>query len=194
MGSVAMTNVVLIGDSIRRGYEPSVRAALAGAATFAAPLASGGTTDQVLSHIRPWALDRSPAVVHVNAGLHDLARDFDEHRPRVPLERYKQNVSAILMALLAPGGLRPIWATATPVNEAWHHERKSFDRLEADVQNYNTVAVSVARELDVTVNDLYAVVMSAGRDDLLLDDGVHFRPEGYALLGRAVAGAIRAAL
>jgi lysophospholipase L1-like esterase len=36
--------------------------------------------------------------------------------------------------------------------------------------------------------------MEAGRDRLLLDDGVHFTPKGYELLGKAVAKAIRTQL
>jgi lysophospholipase L1-like esterase len=35
------------------------------------------------------------------------------------------------------------------------------------------------------------MVMGAGRDDYLVQDGVHFSPEGYTLLGTAVAEVIR---
>lgn len=66
-----------------------------------------------------------------------------------------------------------------------------FDRFETDVGAYNAVAASIARELDIVVNDLFAVVTTYGRDDLLLPDGVHVKPEGYALLGRAVTHCTR---
>jgi len=35
------------------------------------------------------------------------------------------------------------------------------------------------------------VVMDAGRDEILTEDGVHFKPEGSEILGKAVATAIR---
>jgi lysophospholipase L1-like esterase len=76
------------------------------------------------------------------------------------------------------------------VNEVWHHARKPFDRFEADVRAYNAVAVGVARELGVPVNDLFARVMEAGRDPWLLPDGVHFTDAGYRRLGQAVAAKI----
>lgn len=84
-----------------------------------------------------------------------------------------------------------IWALTTPVNQEWHRKEKPFDRFEEDVRAYNGIAASIAQELDIVVNDLFSVVTMEGRDELLLPDGVHFKPQGYALLGRAVAGCIR---
>ena len=75
----------------------------------------------------------------------------------------------------------------TPVNEIWHHERKGFDRLEADVAAYNAVALKVADDFAIPVNDLFGIITGAGRDSCLTPDGVHFTPEGCALLGKAVA-------
>jgi lysophospholipase L1-like esterase len=84
-----------------------------------------------------------------------------------------------------------IWATTTPVNERWHHARKGFDRSEDDVIAYNERAWSAATRFGVPIDDLYGVVMRAGRDEYLQEDGVHFTAAGYALLGRAVVEAVR---
>ena len=187
-----MQTVVLIGDSIRKGYEQTVRDELAGAAAVFAPEANGGDSHNVLAHLQEWAGVPAPAVVHVNCGLHDIKTPFDENMAVVPLDAYEQNVRTILAQLR---DTRPdaklIWALTTPVNHAWHHEKKDFDRFEKDVTAYNNAARRAASDLGVTVNDLYSVVAEAGRDRLLVGDGVHFTPEGYALLGRHVAGAIR---
>lgn len=43
-GPSAIPEIVLIGDSIRMGYEPVVRAALAGRATVWGPETNGGHT------------------------------------------------------------------------------------------------------------------------------------------------------
>jgi lysophospholipase L1-like esterase len=187
-----MTTVVLIGDSIRMGYESAVRRELAGVAEVWTPEENGGTSANVLLHLDKWVVKRRPDIVHVNCGLHDLARSFGSGVPRVDLAQYANNVKAIAGRILAETGAALIWATTTPVNERRHRATKDFDRFEADVDAYNAAAIAVAGTLRVRVNDLYAEVMRSERDRLLLADGVHFSEEGYALLGRAVSDAIRA--
>ena len=56
---------------------------------------------------------------------------------------------------------------------------------------YNQTALEVATRMGVPVNDLYAVIMKAGRDECLSEDGGHLTPAGYELLGKAVAAFIR---
>jgi len=187
-----MNKVVLIGDSIRMYYQETVRTELEGSAEVIAPEDNGGTSSNVLAHLDAWITTHRPDLVHLNCGLHDIKR-VDGRPPVTALQEYASNVEQIFRGILA-GGSALIWATTTPVNEQWHHERKEFDRWEADVAAYNEAALEVARRLDVPVNDLFAVVMAAGRDELLSPDGVHFTDEGSAMLGRTVANVIRAHL
>ena len=189
-----MRTVILIGDSIRMGYEAAVREQLAGAAEVWVPEQNGGTSENVLAHLDEWAIARRADLVHVNCGLHDLKRAFDAVANAVPLPRYEANVRAILRRIRDEAGSRILWALTTPVNQEWHHRTKPFDRFEADVEAYNAAARRAAEDMGVGVNDLFSVVTNAGRDALLMPDGVHFTPDGCLLLGRAVAAAIRAAL
>jgi lysophospholipase L1-like esterase len=182
-----LKSVVLIGDSIRMGYEEEVRSVLEARAEVWGPQANGGDSNNVLEHLDEWVTPRSPDVVHVNCGLHDIKKAFGEDRPAVTLEAYTRNVKRILRRLQSRIDAAVLWASTTPVHERRHHENKPFDRFEADVVAYNAAANGVACELGVAVNDLFAAVQEAGPDELLSKDGVHFRPEGYALLGRAVA-------
>jgi len=183
--------VILIGDSIRMGYQDTVREELADVADVWVPEANGGNSRNVLSHLEEWALARDPAVVHLNCGLHDLKKDFDSGEPAVPLEEYESSVRQILCQLKERTRATVIWAMTTPVNEEWHHARKGFDRFEADVEAYNKAAVKVAEELELPIDDLLSVVMEAGRDEQLTPDGVHFTEAGRVLLGKAVAKFIR---
>lgn len=183
--------VVLIGDSIRMGYQDVVREQLGDAAEVLSAEQNGGDSRRVLSMLDAWVISQSPDVVHVNCGLHDLKKPFDSDEAQVPLPEYVENVTTILQRLKSEVDGTVIWAHTTPVNQAWHHERKDFDRFEADVTAYNTEAAAICERLGIEVNDLYAVVTAAGRDDLLGPDGVHFGAEGYRLLGEAVAKAIR---
>lgn len=179
--------VILIGDSIRKGYEADVREYLSGRATVWGAEENGGNSRKVLEHIDTWALEREAAVVHLNCGLHDLRREFGAERRAVEPEEYEANLRAILAHLQENCSARIIWASTTPVNQVWHHANKGFDRLEADVDRYNAIAARVAANAGIPIDDLYSAVMQAGRDAVLRQDGVHFTPAGSALLGTTVA-------
>jgi len=186
-----MKTVILIGDSIRMGYQDTVRRELGGYAEIWAPKENGGNSRNVLAHLEEWAIPRSPDLVHINCGLHDLRRQFGATDCSVPSGEYEMNLRQILGWLRSQTRATVSWAATTPVNERWHHERKGFDRFEADVDRYNTVALRVAREFEVPVNDLFTVGQEAAQAGFLSPDGVHFLPEGYARLGEAVAQCIK---
>lgn len=189
-----MKRVILIGDSIRMGYEATVRQQLAGVATVVTPGDNGATSDNVVAHLAEWALSRAADVIHVNCGLHDIKAEFGQAARRVPLDRYAENVRFMLTRLRAETDATVIWASSTPVNESAHNAIKPFGRFEADVLAYNAAAAEVATELGVAINDLFGVITEAGRDQLLMDDGVHFDRAGSVLLGEHVAECIRGVL
>jgi lysophospholipase L1-like esterase len=183
--------LLLIGDSIRLGYEEYVRRELGdGAEVFSFP-ENGGTSANVLANLDRWVLASQPDVLHLNCGLHDLRREFGAADNAVPLAAYEENLETLFSRIRDETRATLVWATTTPVHEGRHHATKGFDRFEADVVAYNAAALRVARRHGLPIDDLYAVVMAAGRDRLLLPDGVHYTPEGYALLGAAVAAAVR---
>ena len=182
-----MKRIVLIGDSIRLGYEDVVRRELAGRAEILSPEDNGGNSLNVLAHLKEWVISREPDVVHINCGLHDIKREFGAAHNAVPLTAYKLNVKRIIQNLLHETRSRVVWATTTPVNQAWHPQIKGFDRFEADVVDYNRAAREMVEEFGLEINDLCSLVIKAGRDRLLQPDGVHFSPAGCELLGKAVA-------
>ncbi len=189
-----MKNVILIGDSIRMGYQDTVRAQLAGLVDVWGPEANGGTSENVLANLDEWAMSRQADVVHINCGLHDIKTEPGQDAKEVPLATYARNVRSILTQLQAKADTTVIWASSTPVNQECHQRTKPFHRFEADVIAYNAAALAVAKELGVLVDDLFAVVTSAGRDELLIEDGVHFTPSGCDVLGVAVADCIKGVL
>ena len=188
----AMIRVVLIGDSIRQGYQDVVARELAPKAHVWGQQENGGTSANVLAHLEEWVIERKPEIVHLNCGLHDLRTDRVGKEKAVPLDAYVENIGRVFRRILQETEATLVWASTTPVNEQWHTRQKPFDRYEADVEAYNRGALEVAERMSVPVNDLFEAVMRAGRDRLLSPDGVHFTKEGSALLGKAVASAIRA--
>lgn len=186
--------VILIGDSIRMGYQGVVTRELAGMAEVWGPEQNGGNSENVLNNLEEWVLSHPAAVVHINCGLHDIKKEFDTGEAAIALEPYEVNVRKILGRLKGEFEGKVVWAATTPVNEKWHHENKGFDRFEADVDRYNDIASGIAGELGIPIDDLFFVITRAGRDRLLQRDGVHFIEEGSELLGKAVADCVRSLL
>lgn len=187
--------VILLGDSIRMGYQATVIEELAAVAEVWAPTENGAHTTNLLTQLSTWVLPKNAAVIHVNAGLHDLKTLHWETRELVvPPKHYRENVERLLRTMRERTAAKVIWATTTLVNDEGSRQarekNRQFRRYDADVQAYNRVAVQVCRKLRVPVNDLYAVSRGAQQ----LPDGVHFTPEGYRALGRHVAAEIRKAL
>jgi lysophospholipase L1-like esterase len=182
-----MKRVVLIGDSIRLGYQRYVKARLGRWAEVIAPEESCGSSRDVLAHLDTWAIDLYPQVAHVNCGLHDIRREFDAEENAVPLAEYEENVRAILQRLKRETKAQVIWATITPVLERWHRDNNKFDRLEKDLIAYNIAAARIAEELHVPIDNLYGMLVEADLGQILLFDGVHYKEEGYSLMGRTVA-------
>jgi lysophospholipase L1-like esterase len=188
---MATPHVILIGDSIRMGYQAIVARELGAQATLWAPDENGGNSRNVLEHLEAWVLARQPDIVHLNCGLHDIKRDFETGALAIPLLSYTSNLRDIFTRLQAETDAIVIWATTTPVNEAWHHANKPFDRFMRDVVAYNAAALTLAQSFSLPVDNLYAAMTAAGPDTHLVSDGVHFNDAGYALLGKAVADSIK---
>jgi len=183
-----MKRTILIGDSIRMGYEDTVRTELEGLTEVLSSKENGGNSRNVLAHFEEWVISQAPDVVHLNCGLHDLKKEFSQPEPVVSIEEYGNNIRQILNLIKSRTRATVIWVTTTPVNEQRHREIKGFDRFETDVRSYNAVAARIAEELDLAINDLFTVVEKAGKNNIpFADDGVHFTPEGYIELGKAVA-------
>lgn len=189
--------VILLGDSIRLGYQATVMEELAAEAEVWAPKENGAHTTNLLTQLSTWVLPKNAAVIHVNAGLHDLRTLHWETRELVvPLKHYRDNVEMLLRTMRARTTAKVIWATTTLVNDEGSRQAREkgrqFRRYDADVQAYNRAAVQVCRKLRVPVNDLYA--LSRQHAAKQMPDGVHFTREGYRVLGLHVAGEIGEAL
>lgn len=192
-----MKKVILLGDSIRMGYQEAVRQELDGLAEVWAPEENGQHSVHELLNFWQWVADRQPDVLHLNAGLWDcrglLPGDFTDRC--VPLEHYRANVRKWLQLSQQYTAAKIIWATCTPIHEGRHHSTQDASgrpaRRIGDVELYNATASEEAAALGVEINDLYSFVIANDAAKMLNEDGVHFTPEGCALLGRKVAETIR---
>ena len=184
--------VALVGDSIRMGAEPVVRARLPAAWRVWSPAENGESSHKLRAQLDAWLPAGAFDLIHLNCGLHDLRRDPGRDRPVATPDEYAGNLRAIFTAL-ADRGATVIWATTTPIDEAVHNAAKASRRYAADVSAYNRIAVELAQAAGFRINDLHAALSQAPLGDLLLPDGVHFTADGYARIGTLVADALRAA-
>jgi len=199
LGSIAaaqqapLPRVVLVGDSIRMGYAPLVAKRLEGKAVVISAQANGEDTANVLKNLDEWVITEQPAVVHLNAGLHDLK--VTDKKYQVPLADYEKNLNTILERIRTGTKAKIIFATSTPILDDLHAQRKvGFDRFEADVQKYNATALSVMKRAGVPVNDLHKAVEDGGTAKIMAADGTHYTPQGYEMLAAIVADSIIRAL
>jgi lysophospholipase L1-like esterase len=183
-----LPRVLLIGDSITLGYAPTVAKLLKSRADVHVIPENARATSHGVERLEAWLGAERWDVIHFNWGLHDLARTRGAGR-QVPLARYIANLR-VLTARLAATGARLIWADTTPVPAPGSVDPR---RSAADVARYNRAAREVMHAAKIRVNPLYDVAIGRLRE-LQIERNVHFRPEGYALLGRAVAEAIEAEL
>ncbi len=160
-----MKKIILLGDSIRMGYDKSVKLALEDCAQVYSPKENCRFTPYVLRYLHSWLKEskfgEETDCIHWNAGLWDCLDLFDDG-PTVPLEMYEQYIHRICrrIRLLCPKA-KVIFATSTPVNEAGYKNPKKTRRENRVIRQYNDAAVKIVTQYGFSVNDLYGFLENA---------------------------------
>ena len=191
--------VLLIGDSIRMrirdttGYGLHAYDRLDNHVNLTHIPHNTGSTTAVLNYLEDW-LSCQPNIVHINAGLHDLATaapGAPPHPWNKSPEQYAESLRQIIQIIQHAGVPKIVWALSTPVHDEWHTTDRKLHRLNKDVVLYNQIATDIMAELDIPINDLFQPILDAGLETCLMRDGVHLTHTGSALLGRIVADRVR---
>ncbi|MBI4976581.1 MAG: hypothetical protein HZC28_03820 [Spirochaetes bacterium] len=184
-----LKTVVLIGDSIRMGYQSYVKSALEGKVNIAAPAENCRHSGVIVENIKKWILDVKPDLVHINVGLHDLIVNKFSGAFQIPVETYAANLD-IIFKTLRENNIKVIWSTTTPVIDALYAKNNSgqtFIRHDADVMTYNEAAREVMQRYNIPVLDLYAFVKTQEVDGFYHKDGLHYTGNGSRVLGDQVS-------
>ncbi len=185
-----MKKVILIGDCIRRDYQPTVQEELAGLAEVWGPKETIKTTRDVLEHLDEWVLKPKPDLFHLNCGLHEIRRFRPNDPQTVSLPEFRENLDEIFRQIREKTDTAITWAHTTPIFHERRDKLNTYGRKETDVLAYNEAAVKVAEKYDVSIADLHHVTVEGGMKQYMARNGLHFTPEGYVLLGKAVAEVI----
>lgn len=168
-----MKNLLLIGDSIRMGYDKAVQKTLEGKANVYFPSENCRFASYVLRYLHEYKTlmnSEKVDVIHWNAGLWDCLRLFEEE-PHTPIEVYAYYIDRICVRIkkLFPDA-KVIFATSTAVLS--EKMSKDFKRYNEEIEAYNQAAVEVVKKHGFAVNDLYAISTS-------LPENAHSDPVHY---------------
>lgn len=184
--------VVLIGDSIRGGYQPFV-AKKCNEAEVWGPAANCRHSLWALDHFQEWVADRKPDIVHVNFGIHDAIILADgEHQ--ILLAQYRLCLQRFITKIKELGSTEMIWATTTPLYTPEDGVPMSQWRIraEAEINEYNGAASEIAQREGVPIDDLHEAIVRNDFSKCLSEDGCHMTEFGNEVLSDMVVKAIRA--
>jgi acyl-CoA thioesterase-1 len=186
-----LPRVLLIGDSISIGYTLQVRALLAGRANLHRIPVNGGATEVGLAKIDSWLGKGKWDVIHFNFGLHD-AKYTSPTEQRASREVYIKHLKTLIDRMKATGA-RLIFATTTPVPEMLQYGKATGNRVFDSIPDRNALACELMRKNGVAINDLHTLIAQSP-PGLGREHDVHYTPEGYAVLAKAVAASIETQL
>jgi lysophospholipase L1-like esterase len=174
-------NVLLLGDSITRGYFPQVAKDLSGLANVYLMASSTSVGDPRLPRqIAEFAAMQgvSFAVVHFNNGLHGWQYTEAQFKSGFPI--FLQAIRAL------PGHGKLIWTSITAVKP-----EASNGATNPRIDARNAIARAFIEAERIPIDDQHAL-MTQHAD--LYEDAFHFNKAGAAIMGDQAAAIIRRAL
>lgn len=184
-----MKKVLLLGDSIRMGYQSYVKELLQGKCEVCYDEMDNGRfaaytlwqANQMFKHYGKFD------VVHWNTGYWDMNVEAPMTDAMTPLDEYVHFLKRIL-GEIRRNGAQSIFATTPPVLDKGVALDNTGTAMEISYDNdwviqYNTAAKKVMAEENVTVNDLYEL-MHQGKNYYKCPDRLHLTEEGYRLCAK----------
>ncbi len=188
--------ILLLGDSIRLGYQPLVKQILENDPDIPfevlGPAESTGTSAHLAERIDDLVREYRPDAVHFNAGLDDVVWHVSEQRSEVSVADYTMNLQRIIDSMRPTLGSDIVFATTTPVNDdaQTRMEPTEGERCNREIDDYNAAAQSVMLANNILINHLDAVIQ-ADDEGFLSSDGVSLNEAGNRAAAEAVAASIR---
>ena len=174
-----LPRVLLIGDSITRGYGPRVEADLKGKAYVGRMATSKSLGDPaLLEEVALVLQEQSFDAIHFNNGMHGEGYSEEDYAAALPallatLRRYAPNAKLI-------------WASTTDVRQRNHLE--TADRKTDRIVQRNRAAAAIVQKENIPIDDLFSLV--SGHPDYHAQDGVHFSEKGSEILAAQVSDSI----
>jgi lysophospholipase L1-like esterase len=169
-----LKRVLLIGDSVSRGYTLPARQQLEGKVNLHRAPENCGPTANGLKKLDIWLGEGHWDVIHFNFGIHDRG---------TPLADYKKRLEQLVVRMQKTGA-KLIWASTTPIPD---EPTKGYKA--ASIVEHNQAAEEIMKQYGVAIDPLFEAV-TPHLTELQLPHDVHFKPQGYEFLGQEVAKSI----
>lgn len=167
-----LPRVLLIGDSVSRGYTLPARVALERKANVHRAPENCGPTANGIKKMDIWLGEGKWDVIHFNFGIHDRKTSAKDYEDRLEL----------IVKQLKATGAKLIWASTTPIPP----DTKDGPEATTAIIEKNRIAADIMKKNMVHVNDLFDFItpqLSKVQNPM----DVHFKGEGYDMLGKQVA-------
>lgn len=187
-------NVFLIGDSIRKGYCDTVREELKNEAEVFYVSDNCRSSQYIIFSLKKWAAMFDCAecvdIVHFNCGQWDTAHWNGYKYSLTSEEEYRKNIEMIIYLLreFFPNA-EIIFATTSRMNPEGGSIGGVNPRSDKEVNRYNEIAVCVAQDNDVKINDINAFMHDFGSE--CFNDTCHLTSEAFERLGKYVASELK---
>lgn len=174
-----LPRVLLVGDSITRGYFGGTEKLLAGKASCARLTTSKCVSDPTFNDDLQLLLKQYKfSVIHFNNGLHGWGYTEDQ---------YRDGLAKTVAAVKEHGeDAKFIWATTTPVRD--RSDLQKFGDRTARVKERNLIAAEIMKEHGISTNDLFGLVEED--PDWYSGDGTHFNGKGKGAQAKQVAESV----
>ena len=190
-----MKKILLLGDSIRMGYQQYVKEELEGEYEVLYPADNGRFAAYTLWQVNQ-ELKGNPDIelVHFNNGYWDMNIEAPMTEAIHPVEEYTSFLRRIV-ALCRQCGAQVVFATTVPIMEdgaAGDNTgvQGTINYSNTWVKEYNAAATAVMEELEVPVNDLYTLC-AAHPQCYKCEDLLHLSEEGSRACAAQVAEYVR---
>lgn len=172
-----LPRVLVIGDSISRGYTMPLRHELMGKVNLHRAPQNCSSTNVGIKKLDVWLGDGDWDLITFNFGIHDRrASNADYQKRLMQIVRRLQATDAKLL-----------WVNTTPVPEG------ARQYVAGSVECLNEVAAAVMKQQNIPVLDMnQAITPLIARYQL--PENCHFMEEGYQLMGKVLAEQVLAEL
>lgn len=183
-----MKKILLLGDSIRMGYQESVKKELGSSFDCRFSAENGRFAKFTLNELdrifEECCKDGNPDLIHWNNGLWDSAIVCREDGIFTDPDEYEKYMRLLIRELRKRSG-KVVFATTTPVRSGSLNQKLEYIRC------LNARILPVMKSENIPVNDLYSFV-EPEMETLIGPDCIHLTESGRAKVGKEVADFIRA--
>ena len=185
-------SILMIGDSICRGYSPFVREEFEESFDVIYPADNCRNSQYIITTLLTWVNeieDKSNVeVVSFNCGHWDIAHWNGDNESLTSIAEYEENIKKIIRQIknFFPNA-KILFFTTTPMSPDYNMDSIN-PRSNDEIKRYNAVAVRAAKDSGVYIEDLFSYMEGWTAEKFM--DYAHLTPDANKELGKHISDII----